>query len=123
MALARVTPPRSQVQGTLSAKCYSSKIWRKKRSVATKNLTPRNQSILVGRPLKFKTVAELELAIQTYFDECDPHIIKHMEATGFNERGETMWRERSIMSEQRPYTRREPAVRSVRERCQVQPDQ
>jgi hypothetical protein len=76
-----------------------------------------------GRPLKFKTVAELELAIQTYFDECDPHIIKHMEATGFNERGETMWRERSIMSEQRPYTRREPAVRSVRERCQVQPDQ
>jgi hypothetical protein len=44
------------------------------------------------------------LAIQTYFDECDPHIIKHMEATGFNERGETMWGERSIMSEQRPYT-------------------
>ena len=27
-----------------------------------------------------------------------------MEATGFNERGETMWAERSIMSEQRPYT-------------------
>jgi hypothetical protein len=57
-----------------------------------------------GRPLKFKTAAELDLAIQTYFDECDPHIIKHMEATGFNEHGETMWKERSIMSEQRPYT-------------------
>jgi hypothetical protein len=57
-----------------------------------------------GRPLKFNTAAELDLAIQTYFDECDPHIVKHMEATGFNERGETMWAERSIMSEQRPYT-------------------
>jgi hypothetical protein len=35
----------------------------------------------VGWPLKYKTVAELDLAIQTYFDECDPHIVKHMEAT------------------------------------------
>jgi hypothetical protein len=58
----------------------------------------------VGRPLKYRTVAELDLAIQTYFDECDPHIVKHMEASGFNERGQTTWAERQIMSEQRPYT-------------------
>lgn len=57
-----------------------------------------------GRPLKYATVAELDLAIQLYFDECDPHVFKHMEASGFNERGETMWKERSIMSEQKPYT-------------------
>lgn len=57
----------------------------------------------VGRPLKFKTVAELEMAIQAYFDDCDPHVIKHMEATGFNERGQTTWAERQIMSAQRPY--------------------
>jgi hypothetical protein len=58
----------------------------------------------VGRPLKFKTVAELDMAIQAYFDEQDPHIIKHMEATGFNERGQTTWAQRDIMTEQRPYT-------------------
>lgn len=57
-----------------------------------------------GRPLKFETAADLDLAIQTYFDECDPHIINHMEATGFNERGQTMFAERKIMSDQKPYT-------------------
>ena len=41
------------------------------------------------------------MAIQTYFDECDPHIVKHMEASGFNERGQTMWTTREIMTEQR----------------------
>lgn len=58
----------------------------------------------VGRPLKFKTVEELDLAIQRYFDEQDPHVVKHMEASGFNERGQTMWTTREIMTEQRPYT-------------------
>lgn len=65
---------------------------------------PDKQSKPVGRPLKFKTVDELNLAIQTYFDQCDPHIVKHMEASGFNERGQTMWATREIMTEQRPYT-------------------
>ena len=70
----------------------------------------------VGRPLKYKTVAELDLAIQTYFDECDPHVIKHLEATGFNERGQTTWAERSIMSEQtsvlpQPYERSSNSAR------------
>src|SRR6476620_1726125 len=58
----------------------------------------------VGRPLKFKTVAELDMAIQAYFDEQDPHIVTHMEAPGFNERGQTTWAQRDIMTEQRPYT-------------------
>lgn len=57
-----------------------------------------------GRPLKFKTVAELDMAIQGYFDEQDPHVVKHMEATGFNDRGHTTWATREIMTEQRPYT-------------------
>lgn len=71
-----------------------------------KDVTPTTEDDKnpVGRPLKYKTTAELELAIQAYFDECDPHVIKHMEATGFNERGQTTWAERQIMSEQRPYT-------------------
>jgi hypothetical protein len=70
-------------------------------SITTEDEEEKNP---VGRPLKYKTVAALDLAIQTYFDECDPHIVKHMEATGFNERGQTMWSTREIMTEQRPYT-------------------
>ncbi|ACV78879.1 terminase small subunit [Nakamurella multipartita] len=58
----------------------------------------------VGRSLKFKTETELRMAIQAYFDEQDPHIIKHMEATGFNERGQTAWAQQDIMTEQRPLT-------------------
>lgn len=57
-----------------------------------------------GRPLKYDTVEKLELAIQLYFDTCDPHTEKRMVATGVNPNGETMFQERSVITEQRPYT-------------------
>src|SRR3712207_3075543 len=58
----------------------------------------------VGRPLKYKTKAELDMAIQTYFDMCDPHIEERMEATGVNANGQTMFATRKILTEQKPYT-------------------
>lgn len=57
-----------------------------------------------GRPLTFQSVAELDAAIQSYFDSCDPHIIKQMIATGLNAKGHTMFETREVLSEQRPYT-------------------
>lgn len=57
-----------------------------------------------GRPLKYETVAELDMAIQLYFDRCDPHIETHMEATGYNAQGQTMFAERQVLTEQKPYT-------------------
>lgn len=58
----------------------------------------------VGRPLKYKTVDELGLAIQNYFDKCDPHVSKHMVANGINPNGETMFETRQVITEQQPYT-------------------
>jgi hypothetical protein len=58
----------------------------------------------VGHPLKYKTKAELDMAIQTYFDMCDPHIEERMVATGVNANGETMFATRKILTEQKPYT-------------------
>ena len=58
----------------------------------------------VGRPLKFKSVEALEMAIQLYFDEQDPHIQTHLEATGVSAKGETMFQERKVLTDQKPYT-------------------
>src|SRR5689334_9228607 len=58
----------------------------------------------VGRPLKFKTVAELDMAIQLYFDKQDPHIEEHLIATGVSATGETMFDTRKVLTEQKPYT-------------------
>jgi DNA-binding XRE family transcriptional regulator len=57
-----------------------------------------------GRPLKFETVEQLEQAIRAYFDSCDPHTQRRVVDCGINEQGETIWREREIMTEQKPYT-------------------
>lgn len=57
----------------------------------------------VGRPLKFKTVDELEQAIRSYFDMCDPHIEERMVDGGVNQKGQTIWVKREVMTEQRPY--------------------
>jgi len=57
-----------------------------------------------GRPLKYQTVAELDLAIQLYFDKCDPHIETHLIANGISGKGETMFEERKVLTDQRPYT-------------------
>ncbi|MFJ6416486.1 terminase small subunit [Paeniglutamicibacter sp. NPDC091659] len=57
-----------------------------------------------GRPLKFQTVDELELSINAYFDSCDPHIEQRVIDGGVNQKGETIWLKRAVMTEQRPYT-------------------
>ncbi len=58
----------------------------------------------VGRPLKFKTVEELDMAIQLYFDKQDPHVEEHMVASGVNANGETTFQVRKVLTEQKPYT-------------------
>jgi hypothetical protein len=57
-----------------------------------------------GRPLKFKTVDELQVAIDSYFDQCDPHLESRLVESGINERGETIFAQRKVMTEQKPYT-------------------
>lgn len=57
-----------------------------------------------GRPLKFETVEKLDRAISAYFDMCDPHTQRRVVDCGINEKGETIWREREVMTEQQPYT-------------------
>jgi hypothetical protein len=58
----------------------------------------------VGHPLKYKTAAALDRAINAYFDLCDPHTQRRVVDCGINEKGETIWREREVMTEQQPYT-------------------
>ncbi|MDQ0869032.1 hypothetical protein QFZ70_001505 [Arthrobacter sp. V1I9] len=57
-----------------------------------------------GRPLKFKTVDELQVAVDSYFDSCDPHLESRLVESGINERGETIFAQRKVMTEQKPYT-------------------
>lgn len=57
-----------------------------------------------GRPFKYEKVDELNRAITAYFDLCDPHTQRRVVDCGINERGETIWKEREIMTEQQPYT-------------------
>ncbi len=57
-----------------------------------------------GRPLLFATVDELDMAIQKYFDAQDPHVETHMIATGHTAKGETMFEDRKVLTDQKPYT-------------------
>lgn len=57
-----------------------------------------------GRPLKFKSVEELDQAISAYFDMCDPHTEQRVVEAGVNERGETIFVKRAVLTEQQPYT-------------------
>ena len=63
-----------------------------------------NEGNPVGRPLLYKDVDELDMAIQKYFDEQDPHVITIMTVTGHTPTGETMFADRKILTEQKPYT-------------------
>lgn len=58
----------------------------------------------VGRPLKYKTVEELQSAVDAYFNECDPHLAKRMVEVGTKNDGEPMFGLRDVMTDQRPYT-------------------
>lgn len=67
----------------------------------TESEEPRNKG---GRPLKFKSVDELDQAIAAYFDMCDPHTEQRVVEAGVNERGETIFVKRAVLTEQKPYT-------------------
>ena len=66
--------------------------------------TNETQSNPVGRPVKYKSVEELDTAIQSYFDMCDPHLEDRLVESGVDERGETIFLKRKLMTEQQPYT-------------------
>lgn len=57
-----------------------------------------------GRPFLFTDPKELDLKIQNYFDECDPHTVKRLAENGLNQKGETIFMEREVLTEQKPYT-------------------
>ncbi|RAN78005.1 hypothetical protein B5P43_18410 [Bacillus sp. SRB_336] len=57
-----------------------------------------------GRPLKFKTVADLKNQIETYFNRCDPHTESRRLEDGTKLDSSTNWVTREVMTEQRPYT-------------------
>lgn len=56
-----------------------------------------------GRPLKYQTVQELDLAIQNYFAECDPHTTKALVETGQDSKGNMLFDTRTVLTEQKPY--------------------
>ena len=60
-----------------------------------------------GRPLKFKSVKELQEKIDAYFAECDPHIVEKEVIDVVREKGKWIRDEvvtRKFMTEQIPYT-------------------
>lgn len=57
-----------------------------------------------GRPFLFKDPKELAMKIQSYFDNCDPHVVTKQMESGFNDQGKTIWLSRETMTEQIPYT-------------------
>ncbi|MFE5643256.1 terminase small subunit [Rhodococcus sp. NPDC056516] len=57
-----------------------------------------------GRPLVFKSVEELDSAINAYFDMQNPHLEDRMVDSGVNEKGETIFLRRKVMTQQKPYT-------------------
>ena len=67
----------------------------------TPDPTPKHPG---GRPLKFDTVEKLEIEINAYFAMQDPHLEDRLVESGVNERGETIFMKRKVMTEQKPYT-------------------
>lgn len=57
-----------------------------------------------GRPLKYESVKDLTQAIRSYFDSCDPHVEPRVVDGGINQKGETIWLKREVLTEQKPYT-------------------
>ncbi len=60
-----------------------------------------------GRPLKFKSVKELQEKIDAYFAECDPHIVEEEYVESKHKDGELVSQEvkfRKVKTKQVPYT-------------------
>lgn len=54
--------------------------------------------------MKFKTVEELDRAIQNYFAKCDPHETQALVETGRDAKGNMLYDTRNILTGQKPYT-------------------
>lgn len=65
------------------------------------NEEPKNVG---GRPLKFKSVAELESAIDNYFRKCDEHTEMRRVLMGNDTHGKALFEEKEILIRKRPYT-------------------
>jgi hypothetical protein len=57
-----------------------------------------------GRPFKFTDPVALQQAIEAYFDLCDPHLVEQLVESGINQKNETIWATRKVMTQQKPYT-------------------
>jgi hypothetical protein len=57
-----------------------------------------------GRPPKFKTPEEMQVAIDAYFDACDPHVVTVDWVETDSKTKKQKISERKIMSHQQPYT-------------------
>lgn len=57
-----------------------------------------------GRPFVFTDPEELRTKVQTYFDNCDPHIVTKNEIVGHREDGMAIMNQRQVITSQRPYT-------------------
>ena len=62
------------------------------------------EEIKGGRPFKFTHSDDFKLAVNAYFDSCDPHVVDKFVDGGINQQGETIWLKRAVMTPQRPYT-------------------
>lgn len=58
----------------------------------------------VGKPLKYKTVEELQAAIDAYFADCDPHPVDYTYIRRDSENPDGILTVEKRMSEQKPYT-------------------
>lgn len=56
-----------------------------------------------GRPLKFETVEELDMAINKYFAMCDPHIEKQQRKIATDNHGNPVFGPIDVLTEQKPY--------------------
>jgi hypothetical protein len=62
------------------------------------------EEIKGGGPFKFTHSDDFKLAVNAYFDSCDPHVVDKFVDGGINQQGETIWLKRAVMTPQRPYT-------------------
>lgn len=56
-----------------------------------------------GRPFKLSTPKEFKVKIQAYFDSCDPHVETRLVNIGMNQKGDAMFQEREVLTDQVPY--------------------
>jgi hypothetical protein len=71
--------------------------------MAEQDNQPPEDKNKVGRPLAYGSVEELQVAIDSYFAMCDPHIEEQIVESGMDNKGQTIFMKRKVMTAQRPY--------------------